>query len=382
MHIGIDGNEANIDKRVGSNVYAYELLRCLAQEITNVQDISVTVYLKKYWQTLLPAATKRWKYTVFGPGFFWTQWRLPLQLYIQKYLTRSAPDLFFTPGHYAPRFSPIPSVISIMDLAFLQFPEDFKKRDLNKLTMWTEYSVKQAKHIVTISQATKEDVMSAYNVPAEKVTVVYPGLTPLPGRSEKDNSFQHIGAYFGFSKPYLIYIGTLQPRKNLVRLIEAYAQLKKLPQFSQLKLVMVGRKGWLFDTVFTKVEELQLQNEVVFTGFVSDYEKIELLKHAQALVLPSLYEGFGFPVLEAMAVGVPAIVSNVSSLPEVGGKAVQYIEEPKSVDSIAKSIKEVLQLTENQRLEMIAAGKRQAKQFTWDRAGKTIWNVLVQLQNK
>jgi glycosyltransferase involved in cell wall biosynthesis len=378
MLLGIDGNEANVSKRVGSNVYAFEILKYLSKATSEKSDLKVRVYLKDAWKTLLPSKSDNWQYVEFGPKPLWTQWRLPLQLTLEK-ITGNNPNVFFTPGHYAPRFSPVPRVITVMDLAYLKFPGEFRKKDLKQLTRWTAYSIKKAKHIFSISESTKKDIVEIYNINPEKITVTYPGIDRSIKKTDKDNSFHHLSVYHGITQPYILYIGTLQPRKNLVSLIEAFSSLKKQSRFSELKLVVVGKKGWLYEDIFKKVKSLDLVNEVIFTGFVSDYEKNELLRYAKVFVLPSLYEGFGIPVLEAMEAGVPVVASRVSSIPEVGGDTISYIDDPKSVKEIEKRVAEVLQLTDSKKAEMIIEQKNQAKNFNWVRCGEKTLEVLLKI---
>ena len=157
MIIGIDGNEANIEKRVGSNQYAFELLRAL-KDLKSGD--SFYIYLREQPLPDMPREDNNWHYKVFGPKKFWTQWRLPLELYFGK----TKPQVFFTPGHYSPRWSPVPTVISIMDLGYLKFTEQFTKKDLYQLTAWTERSVKSASHIFAISESTKNDIIKAYKI--------------------------------------------------------------------------------------------------------------------------------------------------------------------------------------------------------------------------
>jgi glycosyltransferase involved in cell wall biosynthesis len=377
MLLGIDGNEANVASRVGSNVYAFEILKYLSKATTQKSDLKVRVYLKDAWKTLLPSKSDSWQYAEFGPKPLWTQWRLPLQLTLEK-ITGNSPDIFFTPGHYAPRFSSVPRVITVMDLAYLKFPGEFRQKDLKQLTDWTKYSIKKAKHIFSISESTKKDIVEIYNINPEKITVTYPGMDRSV-KTEKDNSFHHLSVYHGITKPYILYIGTLQPRKNLLSLIEAFLNLKKQSRFNELKLVVVGKKGWLYENIFKKVKSLDLVKEVIFTGFVSDYEKNELLRYAKVFVLPSLYEGFGIPVLEAMEAGVPVVASRVSSIPEVGGKTISYINDPKSIEEIEKRVAEVLQLTDSKKAEIIIEQKNQAKKFSWARCGEKTLDVLFKI---
>ena len=166
MIIGIDGNEANTGKNVGIGEYAFELLQEF--EKFKVQNVKFKVFFKNEPLKSLPSERKGWEYTIFGPGKMWTQFALPVKLFLE----RTKPDVFFTPSHYAPRFSPVPTVISIMDVAYLKFPEYFAERDLYQLKNWTAYSVKKASHIITISNSSKNDIRKEYGVAAEKLSVV------------------------------------------------------------------------------------------------------------------------------------------------------------------------------------------------------------------
>jgi len=365
--IGIDGNEANVRNRVGANVYAYNILDYLHKKAAE-KKLRFQIYLKDKPLSDLPEENANWQYQVFGPGRLWTQWRLPLKLYLEK----EKPSLFFTPGHYAPRFCPVPTVISIMDLAFLKYPKDFKRSDLEQLTAWTKYSVKKASHIFAISEATKKDIIKYYRVDENKVTVTYPGIDIAKLKVNKEN--QAVKDKYSIKDDYLIFIGTLQPRKNLVRLIRSFSTISK--SRPQLSLVIVGKKGWLYEDIFQTVKELELENRVIFTGFVPDEELPTLLKGAKAYILPSLYEGFGIPVVEAMELGIPVVVSRISSLPELVGEAGVYIEEPTSNKSISQALLKVIKLTDKQRKELIIKGKIQAKKFSWNECGEKTLEIL------
>ena len=305
----------------------------------------------------------------------YTQWRLPLELYLSK----NKPDVFFTPGHYAPRFSPIPTVISIMDLAFLRYPDQFKKRDLYQLINWTKYSVKNASHIFTISEFSKKEIIHFYNYPKEKITVTYPGVSkPKPISHEPRAKYNN----------YFLYIGTLQPRKNLIRLIEAFKKVasppageagSQQPEASNLKLIIAGKKGWMYEDIFNKVKQLGLEDKVIFTGYVSEEEKQALLKNALALVLPSLYEGFGIPVIEAMQAGCPVIISRNSSLPEVGTDAVIYIKNPEKTDSIQKSMQKMVKLAPGEKNKLIEKGYKQTEKFSWENCAEKTLEILENL---
>ena len=371
MFIGIDGNEANIKNRVGSNVYAFELLRSIYKICPS--NVKFKIYLKQKPLNDLPKEEEWWQYKVLKPSFMYTQWRLPLELYLSK----NKPDVFFTPGHYAPRFSPIPTVISIMDLAFLRFPGQFRKRDLYQLVNWTKYSVKNASHIFTISEFTKKEIVHFYKYPEEKITVTYPGIDKSVKRQASSVKRQEIKRKYNIGDKYFLYIGTLQPRKNLIHLIEAFKKITCcMTPDACCQLVIAGKKGWMYEEIFNKVKQLGLEDKVIFTGYVSEEEKQILLKNALAFVLPSLYEGFGIPVLEAMQAGCPIVISRNSSLPEVGRDAAIYIENPEKVDSIQKSMQKMVKLAPEERNKLIEKGYKQAEKFSWEMCAEKTQEIL------
>ena len=192
------------------------------------------------------------------------------------------------------------------------------------------------------------------------------------------NRTKTVSAKYSISRDYILYVGTLQPRKNIIRLIEAFQKIKlsnSQINNNNVQLVIVGKKGWLYDDIFAKVKELRLEKDVVFTGFVPDEELPALYEYATCFCLPSLYEGFGFPVLEAMQYGCPVVCSNISSLPEVAGDA-GVLVNPESVEDIARGLTDVLSLTSGQRKQMIEKGKKQAAKFTWEKAAKQTIEIL------
>ncbi|OIN89657.1 hypothetical protein AUJ59_01045 [Candidatus Beckwithbacteria bacterium CG1_02_47_37] len=345
MRIGIDANEANVSHRVGSNVYAFEVLTRLYRQGNQHQ---FTIYLAGAPLADLPRPKANWQYRVINPGFFWTQWRLPLDLLIH----RPRPVVFLTLGHYAPRFSPIPIIICIMDLAFLKFPETFRKRDLYKLTAWTRYSVKQASQIFAISQATKQDIINSYGFAADKISVAYPGIDKLQATGKSP-----------VSGKYLLYIGTLQPRKNIEALIEACKD-------GPCRLVIAGKLGWKY--------KIKSAPQVKYLGYVPQDRLAGLIKGSQGLVLPSLYEGFGIPVVQAMSLGVPVLVSRNSSLTEIVGDAGLYIEPPFDSAAIRVGLNKLLNLTSAQKQSLVVSARQQVAQFTWEKTAKIILKSIFE----
>jgi glycosyltransferase involved in cell wall biosynthesis len=372
MLIGIDGNEANIKERVGIGQYAYEVLRHLYQY--QKLNIKYQIFLKDRPLPDLPKETDWWRYTIVGPRKFWTQIGLPLALFKDNLQKKSPLDVFFTPSHYAPRFCPFPYTISIMDLSFLIYPGMFKPKDLWQLKSWTQSSVKAAQKILTISQASKRDIIRYYQVPGSKVVVTYPGINNQPIKMETD--IEKTKKKYGLSEDYILSVGTLQPRKNFVKLIESFNLLTS--QFPNITLVIAGKKGWLYDEILLAPKKFGLQNKVKFLDYVPDEDLPGLYQGAACFVLVSLYEGFGLPALEAMRLGCPTVVSNVSSLPEVVGEA-GILVDPHNTQDIARGISEVLNLSQDQRKEIVEKGKAQAAKFSWDKCARETLEVLKEV---
>lgn len=361
--IGIDGNEANILNRVGVNQYAFDLLTALAKVPGPHHFV---VYLKNPPLSDMPPIGPSWKYRIIPFPKFWTQTRLPWDLFTHF----PRPEVFFTPSHYAPRFSPVPTVISIMDLGFLNTPEQFTKQIYRQLQDWTSYSIKNAKKVIAISRFTKTDIIRVYQKDSSDVIVSYPGFDR---QHFKPIAEPQVLAKYQITKPYFIFLSSLKPSKNVEGLVRAFARVKSDPRFSEYQLVIAGKKAWMYDRIFALVKELNLGKEVIFTGFIPETDAPGLLSHAAAFVMPSFFEGFGIPVLEALACGIPVVISDVASLPEVAGRAGFYVD-PHDPGSIASGMK--LALNPSKRKAVLAAAKEQLEKFNWQTTAREVISVL------
>lgn len=369
VKIAIDGYEANVMQRLGSSQVAFELLKSF-EKLEGKNEY--TILLPDKPLSDLPKAREGWEYKILKPKRLWTKIALPLYLYT----TKDKPDIIFSPTHYIPGFSPVKRIATIFDLSFLHFPEMFNKRDLWQLKNWTKFSAQNADHIITISRSTMEDIFSRYGVDRKKITVAYPGYNKEIFHHQQDPAkAKKTLKKYGIDDSYIIYIGTIQPRKNLIRLIEAFARIQE-----DLKLVIVGktkgegREGWMYEDVLKTPGKLGIEGKVIFTGFVQQEDLPYLLSGSLAFILPSLWEGFGIPVLEAMAAGVPVMVSNVSSLPEVVGDA-GLTFDPYSVDQMEQAIRTILS-DKKLRQKYSNLGLEQAKKFSWDKMAKTVLRVF------
>ena len=388
MIIAIDGYEANVRNRVGIGRYAFEIINHLY--LLSVRSPSTEsrhryrIYLPNDPLSDMPAQTDWWKYEVLGPKKFWTLFRLPLALT----LDRPRADVVFSPTHYIPRWIRIPRVMSIMDVSYLHYPELFRPDDRYQLTKWTAYSASGACRILTISEFTRNAIMRQYAVGLERVVVTYPGLTMESKvkslRAGKAGQKSKVIEKYNISKNYILSVGTLQPRKNYVRLIEAFAVFLKTnkQRFGSIDLVIVGKKGWLYDEILSAPKQYGIASRVKFLDFVPDEDLAELYEHTLCFALPSLYEGFGLPVLEAMARKVPVVVSRVSSLPEIAEKAAVYVD-PSDTGSIAGGL---LSAVRDRNLKQgkwrVMKGMEQVRKFTWENAAKKTLEVLEDVGGK
>jgi glycosyltransferase involved in cell wall biosynthesis len=222
------------------------------------------------------------------------------------------------------------------------------------------------------SQATKADLVRHYHVPPEKITVAYPGRDENLRRVNDGAAVEAVKSCYGILGDYFLYIGTLQPRKNLVRLLRAFSNLQ-LPT-SNFQLVLAGSKGWQYGEILAEVKRLGLESHVLFPGRIAEDDKAALLSGATALVFPSLYEGFGLPVIEAMQCGTPVICSNTSSLPEVAGEAALLVD-PFDVDALTHAM---LRLAEDADLcrTLVERGHAQAQKFSWRSCAASVLSAL------
>jgi len=365
MIIGVDGNEANVREKVGVSMYTLKLLEYF-QRVSNESNQFI-VFLRENPRDELPFQTAYFKYRVIKGSFLWSQISLPLHLFFSRFF-KNRINIFFSPAHYAPRFSFCPTVVTIHDLSYFYYPQEFLKKDLYKLTRWTQYSVFKAKKIITVSKTTKKDLIKYYPAVESKITVIYNGMD----REINENSTPSTNFKSLKSQKYILYVGTLQPRKNIVTLIRAFRLFHT--NHPEYKLVIAGKRGWLFDLIFKEAQDLYVNENIIFPGYVSDEELIVLYKNAFCFVLPSFYEGFGIPILESMSYGCPVIASFNSSLPEVGGDACLYIDPYKPEDIVDKL--ELLLKDKTLRKELIKKGKERMFFFSWTKCGKETLELL------
>ncbi|MBI2465089.1 glycosyltransferase family 4 protein [Candidatus Shapirobacteria bacterium] len=355
MNIGIDANEANLTVRVGVGQYAFNVIWELYRQD---QKNTYHVYLKQPPLLDMPVQRENWHYHVFGPQKLWTIIGLPLRLFTQSIKL----DIFWSPSHYSPRFSPVPTIPTIHDLGYLQSLDQFNSKDIYQLVNWTKHSLYKAHHIVAVSEFTKSEINRIYNIDLKKITVVPNGVGEIPITSDKD--FSNVKKKFGIANPYFLYLGTLKPNKNIPFLINSFSEFLKLQssKVHQYQLVIAGKKGWQYDSIFSQVTARELEKSVIFTDYISELEKWTLYKNAIASVLPSTYEGFGIPAIESQKSKVPVIASDIPSYREVLLDSAIIID-PTSTSSLTQAMIDIQ--SPPLRKKLIVLGTIQANHYTW-----------------
>jgi glycosyltransferase involved in cell wall biosynthesis len=378
MIIGIDGNEANIEKRVGVNQYCFDLLwgiHKLQGQWKNKHEF--IVYLKNPPLPDMPKSTKLFRYRVIPGGGAWIIRKLTPDLYQVK----PRPDIFFSPSHYVPLLAPMRRVCSIMDLGYLKFSGQFQKYDFWQLKLWSAYSIFVSKAVIAISTSTKDDILRHYPLASKKVFVTHLAYDKeMFNTSIPIDDVRRVKERYAIVSDYILYLSTLKPSKNVEGLLEAYSILKKKNKVQKTKLVITGKKGWLYESIFEKVKSLGLTQEVIFTDFIPESDKAPLIKGAKVFVLPSFWEGFGLDALYAMAAGVPVVVSDVGSLPEVVGES-GVLVNPYKPASIAQGIAKVLSMGDMEYNKLIAKGLKQAEKFSWEETARKTIAILEKAKN-
>jgi glycosyltransferase involved in cell wall biosynthesis len=274
-------------------------------------------------------------------------------------------ELFHATEHLLPPLGELPTVLTVHDMIFKLFPQHQKRLNYWYLNATMPLYCRRASAIITVSESSRQDILKQYGIGPDKVTVIYEAASP-DFQPQPVAVVEEVRARYGLPERFLIHVGTIEPRKNLTRLVEALRLLRE--EGLDIPLVVVGQKGWLYTGLFHRLEELAMEDHVQFLGYVAISDLPLLYSAATLAAMPSVYEGFGLPVLEAMACGTPVVCSNASSLPELGGGAVRYFD-PYDAGAMAAAIRSVW-TREALREEMREQGLAQAAKFSWERAAE------------
>jgi len=392
MNIGIDASRAFVVKRTGTEEYSYQLIKNLTKVDLFSHQIFLYVMRNSAIDFDLPKnfAVKEIQYNKF-----WTQ------IGLSKEMKKNSVDVLFILSHTIPFIHPKNTVATIHGLEFKYYPEGYSLKERFFLELNTIVAVKWSKKIIVPSENTKNDLIKFYKVNTEKIKVIYHGVTFCQCEEERRNSSvtTHTSHNITIGKnskgiaksscgtscndnPYILFIGRLEKRKNIINLIKAFEIFKKNPPHpllqrgsSNYKLILAGKAGFGFKEIKKAIQESSFKKDIILKNYVSEEEKERLYKKADLFILPSFYEGFGLPVLEAMNYGVPVICSNTSSLPEVAGDAALLVN-PNKIQEIAEAMNKILS-DDDLKNKMIKKGFKNVRRFSWEKCAKETMDVLV-----
>lgn len=366
MIIGIDTSRAFLKRRTGIEEYSYQVIKHLCDELSH--DVEVVLYVRKKLSFAhgrvdlkgpdidfeLP---KNWTVRGLWAPRFWTQIGLSLEMLFHT------PDVLFVPAHTVPLIHPKKTIVTIHGLEYEFCKEAYSFWERAYMHYSIMFSCQVASTVVCVSENTKRDVMSFYGVSEGKIRVVSEGYERQSTNNSQQITVSDQQSTQKPEKPYLLFIGRLEERKNIVRIIEAFEMLKEKYQIPH-ELLLVGKPGYGYDRIKQQIAKSKYQSAIIEKGYVAEEEKWPLLQNADVFLFPTLYEGFGIPVLEAQSVGVPVVTSSTSSLPEVAGDGAVFVD-PTSVESIAEGAQKLLS-DEGMRNGIISKGRENIKRFSWE----------------
>lgn len=361
-----DLDSARID---GTRVYIQNLLKYFGR--LSPTDAFWLYHKKEFNPELAPTIFPNYHIVQKTWPFFWTQIRFAWEIWQDR------PDVLWMPIQALPIFRrpSLKTAITIHDLAFKYFPKDFEKKDFYKIDSFSDYAIRHSDKIIAISESTKKDILKFYpEIKADKIRVIYHGFDKEIFAKTRDLSAEKIlKEKLGIVGDYILYTGAIQPRKNLVILIEAFASLKKSGAFNG-QLVLAGEKAWLSENIIKKACGSHYSEDIKMLGKVKFGDLGVLFRGASIFAFPSLYEGFGLPILEALASQIPVVCTNNSSLPEVAGDAALYFTNNNAND-LAQKIQQVLENPELKK-DLIQKGLLQLQKFSWAKCARETLEFL------
>ncbi len=362
MKIAINAADLDHARIDGTRIYIRNMLKNFG--LLDEEDHFLIYHASKFNPELTFETFKNYEIKELKCPFYWTQTRFAWEI------LRGKPEVLWMPMHSLPYFrsKKTKTVVTIHDLAFKFFPDHFPKKDLRRLNWFTDYAVRNADKLIAVSNSTKKDLLEFYpGLREEKIRVIYHGYDKkLFNKNASEEQIKKINTKYRIPDTrYIIYVGAIQPRKNIGALIDAFESLKRDEVYKDLELVIAGEQGWLFKGVMKKIKN---NKSITATGKFFPKDLPSLLSRAEAFVLPSLYEGFGLPVIEAMACGIPVVAADNSSLSEIVGES-GLLYKPNTPDSLANALREIIE-SATLRNQLKEKGLEKVKQFSWEKCAR------------
>ena len=367
MRIGIDISFVIDDNRVGVGQYIYNLLKNIAKlDTENTYYLYTNMEISQEFYRIGKNFKVIVKKNRFLTRVLWLQFILP------GLLKQDNIDLLHAPCHVSPARLHCPLVITYHDMASWLFPEKFELFHRMAYQLLVPALTRRADRLIAVSESTKRDIVKLFKIAEDKITVVTEGANAFFKPVTDSALLKKIKEKYSLPEKYFLYVGMFEPRKNIPSIIEAFRRLKD-KCILEHKLVLVGKKGWMYKEIFNTVKSLKLASDVIFTGYISDYELPLVYSGAEIFIFPSAYEGFGLPILEAMSCGLPVITSNISSMPEVS-KGAALLVNPGVLEEIADAMEKIIN-DKPLKEAMIKKGLEEAKKYSWEKAAKETLEV-------
>lgn len=385
MIIGIDASRANQKEKTGTEWYSYYIIEGI-KKIADPNDQFI-LYTKEPVKGELAKLPSNFvnKVLRWPPRFLWTQLRLSWEILFHK------PDVLLIPAHTIPLIHAKKTITTLHDIGFEKFPELYStteigytskllKKIISSLVRiftlgkygnteldyhrWSaRFALKHAIRIITVSEFSKQEIINTYKTEPSKLTTIYSGYNNQRFKVINDqNKINQVLKKYNITRPFLLFIGRLEEKKNTVRLVEAFGRFKQ-DSGNNFKLVLVGAPGYNYSAVEKKINQYNLGNDIIIPGWISGQDLPYIINGAEMFVFPSLYEGFGIPILEAMACSTPVITSNITAMPEIANKAA-FLVDPYNTDQITQAIR-LLVSDKQLRNELTEKGLKRVKEFSW-----------------
>ncbi len=382
MTIGIDASRANKENKTGTEWYSFHIIEELKK--TAPKEVKFRLYTNEPLKGALAKCPENFQQRILSwpPKYLWTQLRLWFELIINP------PNVLFVPAHTIP-FLPIRKktrvCVNVHDVGFKRFPELYKPIQVYYHDLTMRKIKNRADVIITISEFSKKEIMELYDIEEKKIAVVYLGYDEAKYYQRALGEAGDVLSKYKISEPYLLYVGRLEKKKNIGNMIKAFALAKDhlLEKndggFHNLKLVLAGASGNQYELVKSIIAEYGLETEVLLPGYIEEEDLPVIISKASLFLFPTLYEGFGLPIIQAMACGTPVLTSNINPHMEIAGEAAAFAD-PNSPEKMADKIIELVN-EEGLRLKMIEKGLERVRQFTWYKTAEAIFKILSSKEN-
>lgn len=374
MKIGIDARPFSHDGFTGISRSIYEIIKVWSKKysqheffLLSGKPIKLDIELPLNWHIIDSA----W---IINSSKLWAAVRLP------ELIKKLDLDVYWGSNFVLPRkVSGTKYFVTVYDLALFKFKGIGSNTNTIRVKLFTKSACKKATKVIAISKATANDIIEIMKIPSENVVVSYCGglssnYISIPNDIYCSNNGS-VNSMLKFKEDFFLFISTIEPRKNVYTIVKAYDQFRENTD-SEMKLVLAGKKGWKCENVYEAIEQSKYKRDIILPGFISEDDKQYLLRKAKVFLYPSLYEGFGIPLLEAMEYNIPIITTNVSSLPEVGGNAVFYIDDPYDIDALCKMMQKASRLDGEEIEECICRMKKQKGKFSWEKNANEVMKIF------